>query len=174
MQQVNYYYDSNPYYPSFSTNAVGRLAAVTFANEAGSAATPWGPGGTESSSTITATTSPGASPRQQLTVVPMSGYPVTLNATYSWDNQGRMTALNYPGPGPQETLSLRCHEQPDHHRREHVQSEEDNSASASPWSPRQLVSGASYTNIGQFSGFWLCRWPLPQATTPTVTTPCSS
>jgi hypothetical protein len=30
VQQVNYYYDSNPYYPSFSTNAVGRLAAVTF------------------------------------------------------------------------------------------------------------------------------------------------
>jgi RHS repeat-associated protein len=153
VQRVNYYYDSNPYYPSLSTNAVGRLTAVTFQNESVSGVMPSQVhGGSESFIYSYGYNVAGRVTAQQLTVVPMSGYPATLNATYSWDNQGRMTALNYPRAGPQETLSYdamsnltgiggnMCNA-------------EDNYGNCTSWGAMQWVSGASYSNIGQLTGF---------------------
>jgi YD repeat-containing protein len=149
VQQVNYYYDSNPYYPSFSTNAVGRLAAVTFANEAyaGTGYT----GSTEGFIYSYGYNTAGRATAQQLTVLPMSGYPVNLSATYSWDNQGRMTGLNYPNSGPQETLSYDAMSNLSSIN-ENLCTSENNSGGCITWTPGQLVN-ASYSNISQLTGF---------------------
>jgi RHS repeat-associated protein len=156
VQQVNYYYDSNPFYGSYSniapTNAVGRLAAVLFHNEASSAAAPAPQfGGTEQFIYNYAYNTAGRVTAQQLSVLPMSGYPVVLTATYSWDNQGRMTALNYPNSGPQETLSY----DPMGHLStisSNLCTNENGSGGCNSWSPSESVT-ASYTNIGQLSGW---------------------
>jgi RHS repeat-associated protein len=151
VQQVNYYYDSNPYYPSFSTNAVGRLAAVTFANEAGSAAAPLGSSGTEQFIYNYGYNVAGRVTAQQLTVSPASGYPVNLNASYSWDNQGRMTGLNYPNSGPQETLSYDAMSNLSTIN-ENLCTSENSSGACITWAQGQLAS-AAYSNIGQLTGF---------------------
>ena len=153
VQRVNYYYDSNPYYPSLSTYAVGRLAAVTFQNEATSQPVyPHSISGSETFIYSYGYNVAGRVTAQQLTVVPMTGYPATLNATYSWDNQGRMTALNYPRAGPQETLSYDAMGNLNTIGG-NICSEEDNYGNCTSWGAMQWVTGASYSNVGQLTGF---------------------
>ena len=81
-QEVDYYYDTNPLNGSYSAQAWGRLAAVTFAagysyqysyNQAGRVI------------------------KQKLrTPDQRSQQPVEFEAQYGWDNEGRMTSQSYP------------------------------------------------------------------------------
>ena len=99
-QDVNYYYDSNPFVGGFSQNAWGRLAAVTFNNvqDASWNYVPsmyymysYNQAGRVTNQRMTYSFQPGGS----LATV------VNWDATYTWDNQGRMTSLGYPANGPQ-------------------------------------------------------------------------
>ena len=38
---------------------------------------------------------------QRMTIVPVNAPYVNLNAAYTWDNRGRMTAVQYPSRYPQ-------------------------------------------------------------------------
>jgi RHS repeat-associated protein len=91
-QEWDYYYDTNPFSSSFSTNTWGRIAAVGFSG-------PNAPG------TLNYQYSYNAAGRvtNQLFALPaMAPYPSGLNleATYTWDNQGRISQLAYPQSGP--------------------------------------------------------------------------
>jgi YD repeat-containing protein len=91
-QHVDYYYDSNPLNSSYSQNVSGRLAAVSFANEAGA-------GG--SSSYMYSYNQAGRVLNQHATLRGQD-----FEASYAWDNEGRMTQINYPSGGPSYTMQF--------------------------------------------------------------------
>lgn len=102
LQDVNYYYDTNPFVSGFSQNAWGRLTAVTF----GGSSTMYG--------NVTASYSLSVAPtymysynqagrvtdqrfRMTSTFTGVDSPVVNdFDAQYTWDNQGRMTARNGP------------------------------------------------------------------------------
>jgi RHS repeat-associated protein len=87
-ERVDYVYDSNG---TFSQNAWGRLAAVVFHNEHIST----------KGETFTYQYSYNQAGRITAQRVTMYGGqsngPATFDASYEWDNEGRMTKLTYPG-----------------------------------------------------------------------------
>ena len=91
-QEWDYYYDTNPFNSSFSTNTWGRLAAVSF-------------GGPNAPGTLSYQYNYNAAGRvltQRFALPAMAPYPSGLNldAAYTWDNQGRVTQMAYPQSGP--------------------------------------------------------------------------
>jgi RHS repeat-associated protein len=90
-QQVNYSYDSNPLNGSYSQNAWGRLTAVQFKDE--------NTGG--SFSYMYSYNAAGRVTAQHMDYDVVSDNPLSFDAAYTWDNEGRMTGINY---GPQYTL----------------------------------------------------------------------
>jgi RHS repeat-associated protein len=94
-QQENYYYDSNPFDGAYSQNVLGRLAAVQYV-------------GGNCGTTLTEMYSysvPGAVTGKRLRVARSGFYnPPTmsfdLNGSFTYDNEGRMTAEQYPNAGP--------------------------------------------------------------------------
>ena len=91
-QEWDYYYDTNPFNSTFSTNIWGRLAAVGF-------------GGPNVAGTLSYQYNYDAAGRvltQRFAIPAMAPYPSGLNldATYTWDNQGRLTSMAYPQTGP--------------------------------------------------------------------------
>ena len=101
-QQVNYSYDSNPYDGgSYSTNALGRLAAVQYM------------GGNSGSGCNTTFQewynygSPGGvtGKRMHITRSGLSG-PLDLAATFGYDMEGRMINEGYPTDSSGTTASL--------------------------------------------------------------------
>ena len=75
-QTVLYYYDSNPFEPTFSTNAQGRLAAVSMN------------GSWHEEYNYT------ASGRVQNQRLEIAGY--NYDASYAWDHEGRLTTQQWP------------------------------------------------------------------------------
>ena len=98
-QRVDYFYDGNPFDSSgFSQNTAGRLAAVMFHNEQA--------GSPEWFSYQYNYTTSGRVATQRLQFVPkdnaLTGQPqapVNFDVGYTWDNEGRMTGMQYPGDG---------------------------------------------------------------------------
>ena len=100
-QQENYYYDSNPFDSAYSQNVSGRLAAVQYMGGHG-VSTP------SCDTTFTEMYSygaPGAAVKKKLRVtrtIPIDIPPysqtknVDLEATFAYDNEGRMTSEQYP------------------------------------------------------------------------------
>jgi YD repeat-containing protein len=84
-QGVTYYYDSNPFAPTYSQNASGRLTAVAF----NAAFWPM--------YYMYSYNAAGRVTGQRLTVS-TSGY--AMNAAYEWNNEGQMTTQAYPASGP--------------------------------------------------------------------------
>uniref|UniRef100_Q024R2 YD repeat protein n=1 Tax=Solibacter usitatus (strain Ellin6076) TaxID=234267 RepID=Q024R2_SOLUE len=87
-QRVDYYYDSNPINGSYSQYAQGRLAAVTFTDE---------------SPRFGVNYQYSYNQAGRVTSQHMDYYGGThvFDASYTWDNEGRMTGTNY---GPQYSL----------------------------------------------------------------------
>ena len=75
-QTVLYYYDTNPYEPTFSNNAVGRLAAVSM----------------NTSMRYEYSYSPSGRVQDQRLLVGGNFY----DASYAWDHEGRMSSLQWP------------------------------------------------------------------------------
>jgi hypothetical protein len=84
---VNYTYDTNPYDPSFSQYSWGRMTAVTF-NDTTPAQLP-----------IYYEYSYNQAGRTTGQRLRYSNW-TNFDATYAWDNLGRMTSLGYPLGGP--------------------------------------------------------------------------
>ena len=83
-QDVSYSYDTNPLDGSFTQNGWGRLTALSFnAYNSGTMAYLYS---YNTAGRVTAQ-------RMRLT----NGNTVDLTASYTWDNQGRMTSMGYPG-----------------------------------------------------------------------------
>ncbi|HEV3333839.1 MAG TPA: RHS repeat-associated core domain-containing protein [Bryobacteraceae bacterium] len=91
-QEWDYYYDTNPFVSSFSTNTWGRIAAVSFSG-------PNAPGTLSYQYNYNAA---GRVLTQRFALPAMAPNPSGLNldATYTWDNQGRVTQMAYPQSGP--------------------------------------------------------------------------
>ncbi len=89
--QVVYHWDSNPF--GSSENLWGRLGAVVWY-------TPdWAAGTQRDVRHTYSYTTGGRATRQKLTLV--SGQnSAGLEATYAWDNEGRLTSMTYPNSGP--------------------------------------------------------------------------
>ena len=87
-QRVDYYYDSNPINGSYSQYAQGRLAAVTFTDES----TRFG---------VNYQYSYNQAGRVTSQHMDYDGGAHVFDASYTWDNEGRMTGTNY---GPQYSL----------------------------------------------------------------------
>ena len=89
-QDVNYYYDGNPFSSSYSSNTWGRLAAVQFYDQA------------PSQDPMTFTYQYNYNQAGRVTgnrTLVTNGSEITmmdLNASYAWDNQGKMTQMTYP------------------------------------------------------------------------------
>ena len=85
-QRVTYYYDSNPLDGSYSANAWGRLAAVGFAGNY---------------SYMYSYNAAGRVTKQYLgtDTTGNDGERIGFDTAYSWDNEGRMTSIGYPGGG---------------------------------------------------------------------------
>ena len=85
-QRVMYYYDNNPLDSTYSQNSWGRLAAVTF----------------HDFSYMYSYNPAGRVIQQQMKTDSFTeaGDRIEFNATYSWDSEGRMTTIGYPGDGP--------------------------------------------------------------------------
>ena len=95
-QRVHYYYDSNPIESGFSSNANGRLAAVEMPDENANYGRVFYYEYSYSQS--------GRVNTQRMRVVgDIQGVssPINFDASYGWDQEGRMTSLNYPSTGPQ-------------------------------------------------------------------------
>jgi RHS repeat-associated protein len=95
-QRVHYYYDSNPVESGFSSNANGRLAAVEMPDENANYGRVFYYEYSYSQSGRVST--------QRMRVVgDIQGVssPINFDASYGWDQEGRMTSLNYPSTGPQ-------------------------------------------------------------------------
>jgi len=106
-QRVNYYYDVNPFDTTgFSQNTWGRLAASAWHNEM--ASVNWTNGvasGSEAFNYQYSYNTAGRVLKQRMQMWVASGtnvdsngndVPINLDATYAWDNEGRMTSLGYP------------------------------------------------------------------------------
>jgi RHS repeat-associated protein len=89
-QDVNYYYDTNTFDTSFSQNAWGRLTATTFANNNFTYMYSYNQAGRVTGQRLRSIFPP-----------PPGGSAVNtdFDASYTWDNQGRMTSLGYPMSG---------------------------------------------------------------------------
>ena len=95
-QQENYSYDSNPFDGSYSQNVVGRLAAVQYMG--GYVPGPYGNPCDTTFTEMYSYSGAGAVTGKRLRVTRGSG--VDLNATFNYDNEGRMTSEQYPQSGP--------------------------------------------------------------------------
>ena len=91
-QRVDYYYDSNPLNGSYSQYAWGRLTAMTFTDER-----TGGP-----FSYMYSYNQAGRVTAQHMDYDRGTGNAVNFDAAYTWDQEGRMTSINY---GPQYTLT---------------------------------------------------------------------
>jgi RHS repeat-associated protein len=90
-QRVTYTYGDNPGAPTdFSQNSWGRLVAVTFSNET--------PGSPEQFTYLYGYTTAGRVARQRMQLGTGTTF-VNLDATYEWDNEGKMTSMVPPGGG---------------------------------------------------------------------------
>uniref|UniRef100_Q024R0 YD repeat protein n=1 Tax=Solibacter usitatus (strain Ellin6076) TaxID=234267 RepID=Q024R0_SOLUE len=87
-QRVDYYYDSNPINGSYSQYAQGRLAAVTFTDESPRLG-------------VNYQYSYNQAGRVTSQHMDYYGGAHVFDASYTWDNEGRMTGTNY---GPQYSL----------------------------------------------------------------------
>ena len=102
-QQVNFYYDSNPFAPGYSQYALGRQTAVSYRGAGCGNITP-GTGPPVNPNTFIemySYTQAGQKSGNELLVsqyISSDSTTVTadLEATYSYDNEGRMTGLRYP------------------------------------------------------------------------------
>jgi RHS repeat-associated protein len=110
---VDYAYDVNPAEPGFSQNGWGRLTAVGFHNEQQN--------GRESFNYQYSYDTAGHVVKQRLQMWAQPGsrpdanhpgydLPVNFDATYGWDNEGRMSSLGYPAdqngnPGPTDSFT---------------------------------------------------------------------
>jgi len=92
-QRVDYSYDTD--YTGLSGYGWGRLGAVTFGNEGASS-----PAGGPKFTYYYSYSQPGRVTRQRLSITAGSNpSPANLDANYTWDTQGRMTSMGYPGFG---------------------------------------------------------------------------
>jgi YD repeat-containing protein len=101
-QRVDYHYDGNPLDSAYSQNVWGRLGAVEFHNEA--------QGSAERFSYQYSYNQAGRVTNQRMRVTPRANQrgvatPVNLEASYGWDNEGRMTSLTGPSDGPVESYT---------------------------------------------------------------------
>ena len=99
-QRETYYYDTNPFNSSYSGSFTsGRLTAVQYYG----GSTVYGlTNGNQCDTTFTEMynySQPGAKVGKEL-VVTRASATGTLSSTYTYDNEGRMTAAQYPGYGP--------------------------------------------------------------------------
>jgi RHS repeat-associated protein len=87
-EQWHYYYDApiDPYYPATYTG--GRLAAVTFGGDGFGAGFTYEYGYNPAGRTTMQ--------RMEVTGIDSNNPTIDLDATYTWDNEGRVTARNYP------------------------------------------------------------------------------
>ena len=85
-QRVTYYYDSNPLNGGYSQYASGRLTAVTFQDE-------------NQGNAFSYMYSYNQAGRVVAQHMNYDGN-MDFDATYAWDNEGRMTQINYPDGGP--------------------------------------------------------------------------
>jgi RHS repeat-associated protein len=99
-QQVNYYYDTNPYGDGISTYTWGRLAAVAFGSACQQPATPayiymygYNPAGRVSGQKMRVTINDPVPGNQSCVLYT----PPDQTASYGWDTEGRMSSLTYPG-----------------------------------------------------------------------------
>jgi YD repeat-containing protein len=98
-ERVDYHYDSNPLDGAYSQNAWGRLTAVEFQNPVS---------GREKFSYQYSYNQAGRVTNQRMRVTPKPAplvQPFNLEATYAWDNEGRMTSLTGPSDGPVESYT---------------------------------------------------------------------
>jgi RHS repeat-associated protein len=101
-QTVYYYYDSNPLDPGYSQNAWGRLAAVQFH-----------PSGVAFAYQYSYNQAGRVTGQRLISFNAQNQVLGDIQASYTWDNQGRMTGLTYPwdalpadGGSPQNSPSL--------------------------------------------------------------------
>jgi RHS repeat-associated protein len=98
-QRETYYYDTNPFNSSYSQYDAGRLTAVQYYG----GSTIYGQtNGNPCDTTFTEMynySQPGGKIGKEL-VVTRASATGTLSSTYTYDNEGRMTAARYPGYGP--------------------------------------------------------------------------
>jgi RHS repeat-associated protein len=99
-QQVNYYYDTNPYGDPIAANTWGRLAAMAFGSACQQPATPsyiymygYNQAGRVSGQKMRVTINDPFPGNQSCVLYT----PPDQTASYGWDNEGRMTSLIYPG-----------------------------------------------------------------------------
>src|ERR1017187_36324 len=90
-QQVGYTYDTQSIVPYFSQYAAGRVAAVTFTNEV--------QGSPEQFAYLYSYSQSGHIATQRMRMNSGSNSPVDMDATYEWDNEGKMTSTVPPGGG---------------------------------------------------------------------------
>ena len=111
-QRVTYYYDAipgllqNP--PSgCCSNTAGRLAVVQFpnSNHNSNSGAPGAGASVQQLLYLYSYNQAGRVTLQDLRLVNTPGALADYYATYTWDNMGRMTSLNYPLNGPQTTMS---------------------------------------------------------------------
>ncbi len=84
-QRWDYYYDSNPFDGSYSSNTWGRLAAVQFGSSLAS-----------SMQEMYSYNVAGRVTGQRLYQTP--GSLIDMRVSYAWDNEGKMTSQSYPVP----------------------------------------------------------------------------
>jgi RHS repeat-associated protein len=112
-QRVDYAYDVNPAEPGFSQNGWGRLTAVGFHNEQQNGRESFNyqysydTAGHVVKQRLQMWAQPGSRPDPNQ---PGNDLPVNFDATYGWDNEGRMSSLGYPAdqngnPGPTDSFT---------------------------------------------------------------------
>jgi len=113
-QRVTYYYDSLSPQPPFyllpsgcCSNLAGRLAAVQFPNSNSAVNNANNGTNVKQLLYVYSYNQAGRVTMQDLRLLSGTGYTPTADyyATYTWDNMGRMTALNYPVSGPQTAMA---------------------------------------------------------------------
>ena len=108
MQRIDYHYDTNPLDAQFSENAWGRLTSTEFSARAANSNMSVPP---FQMKYLYSYNQSGRVTAQRMKVYPDPGAagPVTIDANYEWDNEGRMTSLKGPldgaGNRPVETYS---------------------------------------------------------------------
>ena len=142
-QQENYYYDSNPFDASFSTNPMGRLTAVQY-----KAAT-----GLSGSCDTTFTemfgySTQGAGVSQRLRIARPSLAYTDLNAFYQYDIEGRVTGLQYPSWWNGSTTTAGPHVGYSFDTMGRPIKLTDLVANT------DMISNASYGSAGQLTDFW--------------------
>ncbi len=168
-QRVTYYYDSTPGFetPPFQnlpsgccSNTAGRLAAVQFPNS--------NPNVTKDSYSVQqllylySYNQAGRVTMQDLRLVTgwalMNGTPTDVYATYTWDNMGRMTGLNYPLGGPQNIITYDAMSNLSSETQAPCQSQDQNGNCLTWGSPSPLAS-ATYNFAGQLATLGYSFYP---------------